>query len=253
MENISRDEMEIDLLEIFYLLRAKIWYILLSGVILAAAAGFISIYLITPMYKSRTQLYVLARPSSITDLSLADLQIGTQLTQDYMILVKSRPVVLKVIENLGLDMTYEQMNNIIDVSNPSNTRILEITATYPDPNIAKQIVDEFAAVATERIATIMDTVKPSIVEEGYAAEKPSSPKIKRNICIGGVVGMALAAIFFIVLHLMDDTIKTAEDVEKYLSISTLGLIPVEGTADVKTVRRNKKRKKQKIHDTKGKR
>jgi capsular polysaccharide biosynthesis protein len=243
MENIAHDEIEIDLLELLYVLKSKLWLILLSGLVTAAATALVCIYLITPVYKSKTQLYILARPSSITDLSLADLQIGNQLTQDYMILVKSRPVVTKVIENLELDMTYEQLCSIIEVSSPSNTRILEIEVTYPDPNVAKQIVDEFAEVATERIATIMDTAKPSIVEEGYAQPKPSSPRTKRNTVIGGALGMLLAAGLFIVLHLMDDTIKDSEDVEKYLGISTLGLIPVEDEKADKHYKNKKKKMK----------
>lgn len=250
MEYISHDEIEIDLLELFYVLRKKLWLILLSGLITAVATWSVCTYFMTPMYKSKTQLYILARPSSITDLSLADLQIGNQLTQDYKILVKSRPVVMQVIENLELDMTYEELNNIIEVSSPSNTRILEIEVAYPDPNIAKQIVDELAAVAIERIATIMDTARPTIVEEGFAEPKPSSPKTKRNTVIGGVLGMVVAAGICIMLHLLDDTIKDSEDVEKYLGLSTLGLIPVE---DEKAVKQIKQKKIRIAKDTKGKR
>lgn len=253
MGNNSYDEIEIDLLDILYLLRSKLWLIILSGIITAAAAGIISAYMLTPMYQSKTQLYILAKPSSITDLSLADLQIGNQLTQDYKILVKSRPVVTQVIENLDLDMTYEKMSNIIEVSSPANTRILEIAVVYPDPYIAKQIVDEFATVSIERIATIMDTAKPSIVEEGYASEYPSSPKKKRNVLIGGAIGVVLAAGICIVLHLMDDTIKSSEDIEKYLGLSTLGLIPIEEESNVNTEKSNKMARKQHKKDAKGKR
>ena len=253
MGNNSYDEIEIDLLDILYLLRSKLWLIILSGIITAAAAGLISTYMLTPMYQSKTQLYILAKPSSITDLSLADLQIGNQLTQDYKILVKSRPVVTQVIENLDLDMTYEKMSNIIEVSSPANTRILEIEVEYPDPYIAKQIVDEFATVSIERIATIMDTAKPSIVEEGYASEYPSSPKTKRNVLIGGAIGVVLAAAICIVLHLMDDTIKSSEDIEKYLGLSTLGLIPIEEESNVNTEKSNTMARKQHKKDAKGKR
>jgi len=247
----TNEEIEIDLVDIFYLLRARLWIIILSAILLASVAGLISSFLITPIYTSTTKLYILTKSTSIT--SLADIQMGTQLTQDYMVLIKSRPVVEKVIENLELDMTYEQLSSIITVSNPSNTRILEIQADYPDSYVTKQIVDEFATVSVDRIAKIMDTEEPTIVEEGYASPNPSSPNTRRNTIIGGLLGAFLAAGIVIVLHLMDDTIKNSEDIEKYLGISTLGLIPIEANATKQTELDKKRRKKQRANAEKGKR
>lgn len=228
MQNYNNDEIEIDLRDLFYLIKSKIWIILLSGIIMASAAGLISSFMITPIYTSTTKLYILSKSTTLS--SLADLQIGTQLTQDYMVLVKSRPVVTQVIENLGLNMTYEEMEEIVTVSNPSNTRILAITVDYPDPFLAKEIADEFATVSATQIAEIMDAEKPTIVEEGYMQPYPSSPNTKKNIIIGGVVGIFLASGMIILLHLLDDTIKSSEDVEKYLGITTLALIPIESGA-----------------------
>jgi capsular polysaccharide biosynthesis protein len=252
MEKNTNEEIEIDLVELFYLIRSKLWLIILSGILLASAAGLISSFLLTPIYTSKTQLYILSKSTSLT--SLADIQIGTQLTQDYMVLVKSRPVVTQVIDNLGLDMKYEEMVDIISISNPSNTRILEIEANYPDAYLAKQIVDEFATVSTSQIAKIMDSEEPTIVEEGYMEPFPSSPNIMKNSVIGGILGVFLAAGIIIVLFILDDTIKDANDVEKYLGLTTLGLIPIEASA-AKQDEFNKKKRKgmQSTHTKKGKR
>jgi capsular polysaccharide biosynthesis protein len=170
-----------------------------------------------------------------------------------MVLVKSRPVVNQVITNLGLDMSYEEMANIISISNPSNTRILEIKADYPDAFLAKKIVDEFALVSTEQIAKIMDTDKPTIVEDGYISPFPSSPNTRKNTIIGGLIGVFIAAAVIIVVHLMDDTVKNSEDIEKYLHISTLGLIPIEPSAIKDNEINRKNHKKRRINDKKAKR
>jgi capsular polysaccharide biosynthesis protein len=227
MEQNMNDEIEIDLLEIVRLIRARIGIILLTGVLTAAAAGLISNFLLTPIYTSTSKLYIVNKSTSITSLALQDLQLGAQLTQDYMVLVKSRPVVTQVIDNLELDMSYEEMLSVISISNPTNTRILEITAEYPDPFLAKRIVDDFATVSASRIAKIMDTSEPTVVEEGYMQPNPSSPNTKRNVVIGGILGLFLAGGIVVVLFLLDDTIKDSEDIEKYLGLNTLGLIPVE--------------------------
>ncbi|BCJ97352.1 YveK family protein [Anaerocolumna chitinilytica] len=244
MEQNTNDEIEIDLLELFHLIRARIWIIILSGILTAVCAGLISSFLLTPIYTSTTKLYILNKSTSLTSLALQDLQLGTQLTQDYMVLVKSRPVVTQVIDNLELNMTYEDMLNVITIDNPANTRILEITADYPDPYLAKRIVDEFATVSTTRIAKIMDTSQPTVVEEGYLQPNPSSPNIKKNTIIGALIGILLSGGIIVVLYLLDDTIKDSEDIEKYLGLHTLGLIPIETGAQKQMELDKRKRRRQ---------
>lgn len=251
MEQKRNDEIEIDLVDIFCLLKRRVWIIILAAVIFSASSGLVSSFYITPMYQSTAKLYILTKSTSIT--SLADIQLGTQLTQDYMVLIKSRPVVTKVIENLGLDMTYEQLVNIITISNRTNTRILEIKAEYPDTHLAKQIVDEFAEVSRTQIAKIMATDEPTVVEDGYASPYPVSPNIKKNILIAGMVGALLSAGILIVLHLMDDTIKNSEDIEKYLGMTTLGMIPKEANSTKVKDIEDKRRSRQRLsHARKGK-
>ncbi len=252
MEQKRNDEIEIDLVSILFLLKKRIWIILMTTVIFSASSGLVSSFYITPMYQSTAKLYILTKSTSIT--SLADIQLGTQLTQDYMVLIKSRPVVTKVIDNLGLDMTYEQLVNIISISNQTNTRILVIKAEYPDAFLAKKIVDEFAEVSRTQIAEIMATEKPTVVESGYASPFPYSPNIKKNILIAGIVGAFLSAGLIIVLHLMDDTIKNSEDVEKYLGMTTLGMIPKEtGSTKVMDMEDKRRSKQRAVHARKGKR
>ena len=134
------------------------------------------------------------------------------------------------------------MVSSITVNNKSNTRILEITADYPEPFLAKEIVDEFAHVASSQIAKIMDAEEPTIVEEGYIEPYPSSPDKKKNVLIGGVIGLLLAAGIVTARYLLNDTIKDSEDIEKYLGLNTLALIPVESGA-MKLSRQDKKKKK----------
>lgn len=236
----TNEEIEIDLLDLFYLIRARLAVIILAGILCATAVGLGSKFLITPQYTSKTQLYILSKTTSLT--SLADIQLGSQLTQDYMVMVKSRTVVSQVIQDLDLDMDYDELGSIIEVTNPTNTRILEISCTYPNAFMAKKIVDDFAKVSKTRIAQIMDSEEPTVIDQGYASMIPSSPNTKKNAIIGGIIGILLAAAIIIILHLMDDTIKSSEDVEKYLGLSTLGLIPIE-TGVEKQVQLDKKKRK----------
>ncbi len=224
MDNKINYRDEIDLGALFHFLRARIFIIAFAGILLAAVAGIVTKYTTTPIYTSSTQLYILTKSSSTANLS--DIQMGEQLTQDYLVLIKSRPVVNQVLANLKLNITYEQLANMISVSNPSGTRLIDITASYSDAYIVKRIVDEFAGVSIERIAQIMHIDKPTIVEEGKLPSYPSNGNTMKNVLQGGLLGCGVAAGILILLYLTNNTIKNEEDIERYLGLSTLAHIPV---------------------------
>jgi capsular polysaccharide biosynthesis protein len=244
MEQRNNDVVEIDVRELLLVILHKWWIILLAGIIGASASGIVSKYIIQPVYTSTAKIYVINRQDE-TKMTLSDLQTGTQLTKDYMILVKSRPVTELVIRNLGLEMTQEDLEEIIEVNTPEDTRILEITVKYPDALLAKKIVDAVATVSSERMVSVMEMKKVNIVEEGNLPLEQSSPNIIKNTLLGGMVGLALTSLISVIIYMMNDTIKTSEDIEKHLGITTLGIIPLEeGTnkkiKKVKLGRRNRK-------------
>lgn len=256
--NNQTETVEIDLLEILYLLTRRIWSILAVGVAGGLLTGLVTHYCITETYSSTSKLYILSSSTSIT--SLADIQVGTSLTKDYIQLVQSRPVVEEVIANLNLNRTYEQVLKQMTFSNPSDTRILVITAEDADPVLAKDIVDEFAKVASSNISNIMKTEEPSVVELGYITNKPVSPNLLKNTLIGALLGMFIMSAVVVVFYIIDDTVKSSDDIEKYLDLNTLTSIPLlEDEGDdqkkggIKVPFGKKKPKKKKETDSKKKR
>lgn len=219
------DEIEIDLKELLLALKKKILIILLVTVIFAGIAGAVTGFLITPIYSSTSTLYVLSQSTSIT--SLADIQVGTSLTQDYIVLVNTRPVINKVIENLGLDYTYEQMLGKITVTNESDTRMLKLKVADPDPQLAQKMVNELATVTVRRIANKMSMDEPSIIEEGYLATSPDSPSLMKNTALGALLGLMLSAGLVAVAFIMNDTVRSSEDIERYFGITVLAAVPKE--------------------------
>lgn len=227
--NIEQNEIEIDLLELLYVLRRRILIILLSTFLAAGIFGAYSAFLATPIYESTSRLYILTQSTSLT--SLTDIQVGTSLTQDYKELITSRSILEQVRKNLGLNVTYEALLQRVTISNPANTRIIGISVQDVDPDRAKAIADELANVSRDNISSIMSTDAPSVYEYGYVTNRPVSPNILRNTVIGALLGAFLSIAFVSVLYIMDDTVKTSEDVEKYLSLNTMASIPLRDSAD----------------------
>lgn len=223
MEQQFDDEIEIDLKGLFFALLHEWKYILLSAVLVGGITALVNFFLLVPQYASTAKLYILTKSTSLT--SLADLQVGTSLTQDYMVVIKSRPVAERVNRNLKLEMEYEELVDKITVENPTNTRILNITAKDADAQMAKQIADEFAEVSADYIADKMDQDPPNIIENGIVSEKPVSPSKKKNTFLGILLGGFLAAAVVAIGYIMDDTVKTEEDIENYLQLHTLAVVP----------------------------
>lgn len=219
------EDVEIDLLELAGVLWRKVWAIVMCLIIGAVIAGGYTKLMITPQYTATSMIYILGQTTSIT--SVTDLQIRAELTADFTIMAKSRPVIEGVIDDLNLDMTYKQLESEISLENPTDSHILKIHVTNSDPKLAKTISNAMAEAVAENISSVMATDKPSIAEKAITPKAPSSPNLTKNIAMGGIVGAAIAVAIIVLGYLLDDTIKTEEDVRKYLQLNTLAEIPME--------------------------
>lgn len=221
------DEIEIDLREVFLILLGKSWLILLVGLLTAALAFGFSQFILEPVYESTTQIYILNKQDSDT-VTYSDVQLGSQLTKDYAELIQSRFVLESVIEELGLiDMDYEDMLKKVTVSTPTDTRILAITVEDTSPMLAMDTANSIREAAAVHIKNVMDIEAVNVVDTANLPTEKSGPSVLKWTLVGGLIGMLLVMSIVMIWYLMDDTIKTSDDVEKYLGLSTLALIPLE--------------------------
>lgn len=240
MNSETENEIEINLGEIIRVLWHRAWAVVLVGVIFAAAAYAGTKLFITPQYKSVTGLYVLARQNSGSDtLTSSDLSSSVQLMNDYVEVIQTRTVCETVIQQMDLDMSYEEMLEKLTVTIKDNTRIINITVQDPDPVRARDIADAIREVSSEQIKSVTSVEMVNVVDVANLPESPSSPHAAKNGVIAGILGCILSAAVIVIRCILNDTIQTAEDVERYLGLSTLGTIPLD-----KSVGGEKSRKKQ---------
>lgn len=225
MKPQSYMEEEIDLIEIFYVVLSRWAIILLTTVVLATLGYCYGRFLVTPQYASTSALYVLSKSTSIT--SMADIQVGANLTNDYMIVVTGRPVLEQVIENLGLEETYDELANKVTVKNETNTRILKITVSDSDIKRAKMIADDIAEVSSAFISEKMDQDPPTIIQYGYTDTRPVSTSPNRYALIAAMIGFVLSAGITILLYMLNDKIMTPEELEKKTGLNTLATLPYD--------------------------
>lgn len=223
--NMTNDEIEINLQEIFLLLWHNALLIITAGIAAALAAMLICKFLVAPTYESTTKIYILSKQDN-SMVTYSDVQLGTQLTKDYAQLVESRYVLEEVIQQLNLDMDYEEFDSRISVTTPTDTRILAITVENTDPVLAMDMANAVRESAAVHIKNVMDIEAVNVVETANLPMQSSKPNIMMWTLIGGFLGSFLVIATELVRYMLDDTVKSSEDIERYLMLSTLAIIPI---------------------------
>ena len=223
--NNTESIIEISIFDLLHTLWETIWIILAAITLCVALVGNITYFLIDPYYSATSRVYLLPRETE--DISQAELLIGSQMTNDAARLAKSKSVIDPVVRDLKLNLSYEDLNKMITVENPTDTRFIDITVQDRDPQMAADISNALSNSLCDQVATIMKTDRPTIAEKAVAPEKPSSPSMIKNTIIAALLGLLVSVFLIIIRFILDDTIKTQEDVTKYLQLNTLASIPME--------------------------
>ena len=234
-DNTGSEEVEIDLVELLYHFYRHAGWILAAFLAGGLAMGLVTFFLITPKYTATSKVYMVsANSDSVIDLS--DLNLGTSLSEDYAEVLASRPIFEDVIESLGLDYEYKQLQGMVSIGSVADTRILAISVEDPDPEEAKGIANALAVRAVSELPDLMGTMEPSIIENAVTPEEPSSPSFARNIMLGALVAAVLVMALLAYQFISDDTLKSMEDVEAAFGVMPLAVIPeteIEGITEKK--------------------
>ena len=223
----NQSEIEIDLLDLGRFLTKKLWIIVAVAVLFAAIGTWYTACMMEDRYTADTQMYILKQSasSSTGSLSYSDFQISDKVMQDYMVLITAKNVMVETIERLGLDMTWKELSNKISVSAIGTSRVLQIVVVDTDPQRAADIANCVREVAGRQIKNIMDVDAVNLVYEAEAPTSKSGPSVNRNATLAALVGLLICVTVFTVIYILDDTIRTEEDVERHLGLGVLGVIP----------------------------
>ncbi|MCQ2529173.1 MAG: Wzz/FepE/Etk N-terminal domain-containing protein [Saccharofermentans sp.] len=240
-------EDQIDLVDFFlYLLRR--WYLLIACIVIGAIVmGVATKQEITPMYQSQAMMFV-SKTGNITDQWM-DFQIGSLMTKDFVVISKSKPVIDTAIQTVfekdGIQLTRGEAMAAISVDEIEETHIIVFTVTMTDPDLACDFCNAILDAMADQIAYILNSDKPTIVER--AEPNPVAINLGQNnsrqVIIGGAAGFALCAMVLCIIYMLDDKIKTAEDIEKYIGATVLVSIPLDKSQTFKKSKSKKANKK----------
>ena len=246
--NPNQQVKEIDLVDLFGFYLSRLPLLIIAIVVGAVTAGCITHFLMPNKYTASARMYMVSASSDAV-VNLSDLNLGTSLSNDYVELMKSRPIIEEVIDELELKYKYEQLVQMVNLSVVTNTRIVKISVTSTDPHEAMEIANQLARTAKVQLPKVMEAPSPTIAEYAVLPTSKSSPSLSRNVIIGALICVLGVLAVLTVLYLQDDTLKTSEDVEKEFGIMPLTVIPegiIEGLPE------EEHEKKRRRHTSRGK-
>lgn len=240
-EVIENDELEIDLREILIQLKRYWLFILVTVILSTGVFGIYSYVLCDPLYESSAMIYLRSSGMSSAQEVLQNIQIGNQIVEDYEIILKSRPVVEDVIQDLNLDTTVSNLNGTVTVTNPVDTHILKITARNTDPVMAMKIANAYLEYGLDRIREI-EIKEPYVVEEAIVNPNKVSPSHAKNLVLGFLIGFAASVGFSVAKIILNDKLNSTDMVERTLGYPILSTVPLDRSVEY-SYKEEKKRKR----------
>lgn len=215
---------EIDLTELFDYFLKRALYIFITVIACLVIGLTYTIFLKEPKYKSDVNVIIVNKDKQTTSLQ-SDLAANQKLAATYRELVGSRRILNQVIDNLDLNYSIGQLQQMISVENVNDTEIIKITVSSSEPKEAKIIANETAKIFQDEVKDIYNLENVSIVDKAILAKEPYNINIIKESVIYIALGMVLSCGVIFVIYYFDNTIKSIDQVEKRLGVPVIGTVP----------------------------
>lgn len=222
-ENKSSVEISLrDLWKIFL----RCWWVMLAAAIVFAGACYLFLHVThKDVYTARARIWVMREAAGQT--AQQDVTISNNLIKDVLLISETDRVLDAVIAETGTALSKSELKKGFELTNETNTHVVELKVTVSAPAEAQAIANSLAHNICDTMNNyLFDSENyTKMLDEAVLPEKPSNPISKLAVLLAAFIGALAAYIVFFVLHLLDDKVNTADDVERYLEISVLGDIP----------------------------
>jgi capsular polysaccharide biosynthesis protein len=219
---------EIDLKEIFNMFWSKKMQIFVIMLIFLIIGSVYTINFTTPVYSSSITLILVSSnkdENQNSTITANDITVNAKLIATYSELIKSKTVLQEVISNLNMPEDWETLKENITVSAVQKTELIKITAKDENAARSAQTVNEIAKVFSEKAKEFYNINNIQIMSNADIPNEPSNINHKMDIAIFTLAGFVIAAIYVVILNMLDNTIKTAESVENEFKLPVLASIP----------------------------
>lgn len=219
-------EESISLQEMAKIIRKRLLLIIILMVISVGISVCISFFVLTPIYKAQTQILVNQKSISEEAYTWQTTEADLRLINTYNVIITSPVILTPVIEQLGLNITPDQLMKKISVSNELESKVVNISVLDPDPSKAVDISNTVAEVFEKRIPNLMSVDNISILSAAKISDDPSPVKPNKilNVGIAVFIGLGLGVGLAILLELLDTTVNSERDIEEMKGLPVIGVV-----------------------------
>jgi len=227
------EEETISLKEIAQIIKKHLAMIITLTIGATLISGLVTHFMITPIYQARSQ-FLVNQNQSETTVELNEIRTNVELINTYSVIIKSERILNEVIDELNLTIGPGALSEKITVTNEGNSQVVSVSARDPEPRMAVDLANTTVEVFQEEIDNLMNVDNVNVLNAAVLSANPTpvSPNLTLNVAIafvlGGMVGVGLAFL----IEYLDTTVKTEEDVERYLELPVMGVISTVKDSDL---------------------
>lgn len=222
-------EEDIRLLDLWQGIKKNFLWIVLTAIVIGGITFLVNQFVLAPEYESQTTM-IIGNPeeyqgAQAKDLEYNDIMLNQQLVSTYSEIIKSREISEEVIQNLGLKFSYKEFTDKLNVEAVKDTELISITVKDTIPERAMDIANETAEIFQKKIVSIMKVDNVQILDEAVLPKEPVAPRVMLNTLLGFILGGMIATFIAIVKELLDNTVKSTEQVQEEFGLPVLGILP----------------------------
>lgn len=212
------------------------WLLIVATTLAGGLAAVALSLLTTPVYQGQSQLFVSVQSAEEISGAYTGGLFVQQRIKSYVVLVDSPGVLEPVIEELDLDTTPAALAPAVSAITPTNTVLINVLATDPDPAQATAISNAAADSLADEIERLEATesgskpVKAELIRPAEVPGSPISPRTQLNLALGALLGLMLGVGIAVSRQMLDTTVKSPAELELAAAATPLGVITFDPDA-----------------------
>lgn len=220
------DEVEIDLGELFKVLKKNILLVLVISLLCAAIGLVSSMFLISKKYSSEATIYITPKVTEQGTIDYNSIQTNSRMVNNYMEILKGETILAKVADQVGME-SYSEVLDTLTISNPENTELISVSSETTNPELSQQIVSLVISTFTEDMMDILNLNNVTIINDAKVNEDPVSPSVPKYTILGLAVGLVISCGYVFITFLFDKRLRTREEAENFLGVPVLATVPLK--------------------------
>lgn len=207
-------------------LRKRVKMIALVSILLAILGAGLAHFLIEPKYAVSAQMVVKPIDGDNSRSPLDVAQTNSQIVNTYMAIAKSPVVLQKVIDDLNLPMTADQLKKAITVANEGGSQVFTITVIQKNPQRAAQFVNRLTSAVESQAGQSLGANHAQVLSKAKADPKSQavSPSTKVLIVLSCVISVIVSIGLAYALELFETKIKNEKEIEQLTGLPVIGKI-----------------------------